>query len=263
MSDMKKLLESMTKFSFANPKQKPGDQWRGTDKAPPGNKLVGGAAESKQKDDELDELTESLMTEYKNFVPEVGNAVKDDNATSPVAKINPPSRSQQRVVDEADPNPAPGTQAPAPGTQAPAPGTTPPAQGTTTPPAQGTTPPKPGQPPAAPGTTAPAGQATTPPGQTPKPGQPATPPAAPTNPAQVTAMTQLKQATGNAKIVPNKAAAAAAVAQSNPQALNPDQKAQLQQIGQAVAPAIDNPQDIAKIKSILPTATNPAAQPPK
>ena len=191
--------------------------------------------------------------EYHNFVREVETEAKDDNSVSPVANINPASRSQQRVMDEADPNPAPGTQAPATGT---------------TPPAAGTTPPKPGQPPVAPGTTPPAGQAPAVPGQPPKPGQPVAAPAkpgqtAPTNPAQVTAMTQLKQATGNAKIVPDKAAAAAAVAQTNPQALNPDQKAQLQQVGQAVAPALDNPQDIAKIKSILPTATNPAAQPPK
>ena len=253
MSDMKRLLESMTKFSFANPKQKPGDQWRGTDRGTPGNKLVGGAAESEEKDSDLDELKESLMMEYHNFVREVETEAKDDNSVSPVANINPASRSQQRVMDEADPNPAPGTQAPATGT---------------TPPAAGTTPPKPGQPPVAPGTTPPAGQAPAVPGQPPKPGQPVAAPAkpgqtAPTNPAQVTAMTQLKQATGNANIVPNKAAAAAAVAQTNPQALNPDQKAQLQQVGQAVAPALDNPQDIAKIKSILPTATNPAAQPPK
>ena len=246
MSDMKRLLESMTKFSFANPKQKPGDQWRGTDRGTPGNKLVGGAAESEENDSELDELKESLMTEYKNFVREVETEPADDHVVSPVAKINPAGQHQQRVVDEADPNPAPGTQVPAPGT----------------------TPPKPGQPPVAPGTTPSAAPAPAVPGQPPKPGQPPVAPAkpgqsTPTNPAQVTAMTQLKQATGNAKIVPDKAAAAAAVAQTNPQALNPDQKAQLQQVGQAVAPALDNPQDIAKIKSILPTATNPAAQPPK
>ena len=38
--DMKKLLETVTKFA-GEPEQKPGDQWRGTDSAPPGKKLVG------------------------------------------------------------------------------------------------------------------------------------------------------------------------------------------------------------------------------
>ena len=45
---MRKLLEAMTKF--ANPEQKPGEQWKGTDKGTPGNKLVGSADESVLKD---------------------------------------------------------------------------------------------------------------------------------------------------------------------------------------------------------------------
>ena len=155
-------------------------------------------------------------------------------------------------MDEDDPNPAPGTQTPG----------QPPAQPGQQPPAGQ----QPGQPPTQPGQQPPAGQTQqtqAKPGQPQqqqpaKPGQPA-----PVNPQQVNAMTQLKTATGNAKLNPAKAAAAASVAQNNPQALNPDQKAQLQQVGQAVAPGLDNPQDIAKIKSVLPTATNPAAQPPK
>lgn len=47
--DMKKLLEAVTKFSGEEVGQKPGDQWKGTDKAPPGKKLVG-ASESVLKD---------------------------------------------------------------------------------------------------------------------------------------------------------------------------------------------------------------------
>ncbi len=40
MSMMRKLLEAMTKFA-GEPEQKPGEQWKGTDKGTPGKKLVG------------------------------------------------------------------------------------------------------------------------------------------------------------------------------------------------------------------------------
>lgn len=46
---MRKLLEAMTKFA-GEPEQKPGEQWKGTDKGTPGNKLVGSADESVLKD---------------------------------------------------------------------------------------------------------------------------------------------------------------------------------------------------------------------
>lgn len=39
--DMKKLLETVTKFAGQAVGQKPGDQWKGTDPNPPGKKLVG------------------------------------------------------------------------------------------------------------------------------------------------------------------------------------------------------------------------------
>ena len=39
--DMKKLLETVTKFAGQAVGQKPGEQWKGTDSAPPGKKLVG------------------------------------------------------------------------------------------------------------------------------------------------------------------------------------------------------------------------------
>ena len=94
MSDMRKLLESVTKFSFANPKQKPGDQVRGTDKAkkntngkhPFQGRLVGGACES--IDAELSALANSLLEEYHVFeaTPTVANsAVSMTGAPSTVA----------------------------------------------------------------------------------------------------------------------------------------------------------------------------------
>jgi hypothetical protein len=39
--DIKQLLEKMEEFAGEKVGQKPGDQWRGTDAAPPGKKLVG------------------------------------------------------------------------------------------------------------------------------------------------------------------------------------------------------------------------------
>jgi len=85
MSDMKTLLESITKFS-GEPKQKVGDQVKGSEEAtsnkkdhPFKDRLVG----------ENLELEESLMTEYYHFVKEVTGNVAADNMTSPVANVNP------------------------------------------------------------------------------------------------------------------------------------------------------------------------------
>jgi hypothetical protein len=85
MSDMKTLLESITKFS-GEPKQKVGDQVKGTEEAtsnkkdhPFKDRLVG----------ENLELEESLMTEYYHFVKEVTGNVAADNMASPVANVNP------------------------------------------------------------------------------------------------------------------------------------------------------------------------------
>ena len=47
--DIKQLLEKMEEFAGEKDGQKPGDQWKGTDSAPPGKKLVG-ASESVLKD---------------------------------------------------------------------------------------------------------------------------------------------------------------------------------------------------------------------
>ena len=164
MSDMKKLLESMTRFS-GEPTQKPGDQARGTDKATKENpfkhRLVGeneeycDACDRPEKQCVCDnELKESLMQEYQYFVKEAPAVAANVSATSPTPTQSPPGGA-----------PGPG------GTAAPAvPGQTPPAG---TAPA---VPPKPGQP-------APAAGAPAVPGQPPKPGQPAAPGTAPTGAA--------------------------------------------------------------------------------
>ena len=48
---MKKFINIVESFNFAGqPEQKPGEQWKGTDKGTPGNKLVGSADESVLKD---------------------------------------------------------------------------------------------------------------------------------------------------------------------------------------------------------------------
>ena len=94
MSDMKKLLESITQFS--NPKQKPGDQVRGTDKAanrkdgrhPFADKLVG-ANENVEYNTEVESLKESLLKEYRYFVEEPA-AIPGATSNGPVANINPP-----------------------------------------------------------------------------------------------------------------------------------------------------------------------------
>lgn len=112
MSDMKKLLESMTKFA-GEPEQKPGDQVRGTDKAkhskdhPFKGRLVG-ASESVDP-----ELIEALMTEYRYFVKEVttGN-VAPGNPTSPVASINPAGTGTQQAQQPGQPQQAQQPQQP-------------------------------------------------------------------------------------------------------------------------------------------------------
>jgi hypothetical protein len=91
MSDMRKLLESMDKFA-GEPKQKPGDQVRGTDNPKKsgkkhgfGDRLVG---------EDVERFAQELMLEYHQFVvlPE------DDipgNPSSPVANINPAGQGTQ------------------------------------------------------------------------------------------------------------------------------------------------------------------------
>jgi hypothetical protein len=219
MSDMKKLLESMTKFA-GEPTQKPGDQVRGHERATKQNpfkgRLVGGASEGVTESEEHcdacdrpskecvcdDNLAESLMQEYKYFVKEADPTPAAGQPTSPVANINPAATGTGATPAPAG---APAantatTAAPAkPGTPAPAAGTPPPKPGApaaapaapaaaakpgTPAPAAGTTPPKPGTPAPAAGTTPPKPGAPAPAGTTPpKPGAPATPAPAGAKPA--------------------------------------------------------------------------------
>lgn len=178
MSDMRKLLESISNFSFADPKApevKEGEECDTCHKDP---------CECDDKD-----LAEALMQEYKYFVKEAEPATppvagQAPAAGSPVAAVNPPGQGNPAVTPTTPPAtntatsqtgaaPKPGAPAqpaaPAPAGQAPKPATgTPPA------PAAGTPPAKPG----APAAPAPAGQA-------PKPGAPATGTVTPPNPQQV------------------------------------------------------------------------------
>jgi hypothetical protein len=77
--DIKQLLEKMEEFAGEKVGQKPGDQWRGTDAAPPGKKLVG-SSESvlkdlskgktpKSKEQELSEEFQAFLeAEFKDTV---------------------------------------------------------------------------------------------------------------------------------------------------------------------------------------------------
>lgn len=201
---MKKLLESVTKFA-GEPKQKPGDQVRGHEKAkkktdgthPFAGRLVGGSAnESKEaycdSCDRVeskcvcdDELKESLMNEYKYFVkeqtPPAANTAP--TSTSPVANINPAGAGTAATQPAA----APAAQQPAQAAKPAVPGQQPPATGQ--------------QPAAAapvkPGAPAPAAQQ---PAQAAKPGAPGAGTATPPNPQQV------KQATDTVTKIMNNPA---------------------------------------------------------
>jgi hypothetical protein len=85
MSDMRKLLESIDKFA-GEPKQKPGDQVRGTDNPKKsgkkhgfGDRLVG---------EDVEQFAQELMLEYHQFVV-LPEADVPGNPSSPVANINP------------------------------------------------------------------------------------------------------------------------------------------------------------------------------
>jgi len=139
MSDMRKLLESISNFSFADPK------------AP--KEKTAKPVSKKDKDDEED-LAESLMREYKYFVkeaPVVANAAP--TTSSPVATINPAGGGNPAMASTTAP--APGTAAAGAQSQT----TKPPVPGQPTPPANQAQPagqaPKPGQPAGAAGTATP------------------------------------------------------------------------------------------------------------
>lgn len=89
MSDMKKLLESMTKFA-GEPEQKKGDQVRGTDNPKKSGKKHGFGDRLVGEDAEYLSLVDSLLQEYKYFV-EAPTGAPGTTSTSPVANINPAS----------------------------------------------------------------------------------------------------------------------------------------------------------------------------
>jgi hypothetical protein len=73
--DIKQLLEKMDQFAGQAVGQKPGDQWKGTDKAPPGKKLVGDSIlkdlskgkKGKSKEQELSEEFQAFLeAEFKD-----------------------------------------------------------------------------------------------------------------------------------------------------------------------------------------------------
>jgi hypothetical protein len=75
--DIKQLLEKMEEFAGEKVGQKPGDQWRGSDKAPPGKKLVGDSIlkdlskgqTPKSKEQELSEEFQAFLeAEFKDTV---------------------------------------------------------------------------------------------------------------------------------------------------------------------------------------------------
>lgn len=175
MSDMKKLLEDISKFSFADPKgpavvktNKPIGS-RVADIGPGGkeyNIKTDKAWDDAHKDDEED-LAESLMREYKYFVkeaPVVANTAP--TTSSPVATINPAGGGNPAVASTTPPATNTATSqtgtAPAAGTAAAgaqAQAAKPPVAGQATPPANQAQPagqaPKPGQPAGAAGTVTP------------------------------------------------------------------------------------------------------------
>ena len=99
---MKKLLESMDRFNVSD--------------AVTEEEYCDACDRVKSKCICDDDLAEALMNEYRDFVPDLENEEKEVSALSPVAQINPRSRNQQYVVDEADIDPTTGKPvAPAPG----------------------------------------------------------------------------------------------------------------------------------------------------
>lgn len=143
MSDMRKLLESMTKFA-GEPEQKPGDQVRGTDKAKKGSKqhpFHGRLVGANESDDNL---IEQLMAEYKFFVEQpTANAAPAGNTTSPTPTQTPPGGAPGPGGQPPAAQPATGT---APAGQQPATGTAPAGQQPAGQQPAGTTAAKPGQP---------------------------------------------------------------------------------------------------------------------
>jgi hypothetical protein len=105
MSMMKKLLEAMTKFA-GEPEQKPGEQWKGTDKGTPGKKLVGDSIikdlakgpTPKTKEEELAEAYANFM-EDDIGVEEKRPSRKGSRPVREYTKHGKPSKRYTTVED--------------------------------------------------------------------------------------------------------------------------------------------------------------------
>ena len=103
MSMMRKLLEAMTKFA-GEPEQKPGEQWKGTDKGTPGKKLVGDSIikdlakgpTPKTKEEELAEAYANFMEDDIGVEPKRPGR-KSDRPAREYTKHGKPSKRYTTV----------------------------------------------------------------------------------------------------------------------------------------------------------------------
>jgi hypothetical protein len=91
--DIKQLLEKMDQFAGEKVGQKPGDQWRGSDNAPPGKKLVGDSIlKDLSKGPRAKTKAEELAEEYQAFLEA---EFKDTVEKRPARKNARPSRGHE------------------------------------------------------------------------------------------------------------------------------------------------------------------------
>jgi hypothetical protein len=116
--DIKQLLEKMEEFAGEKVGQKPGEQWRGTDKGTPGKKLVG-ASESVLKDlskgPTAKTKEQELAEEWANFNEEdLGTHPKRARRTSDRHSRGhePQARYKTVKADEGSENPHPASKDP-------------------------------------------------------------------------------------------------------------------------------------------------------
>lgn len=105
MSMMRKLLEAMSKFA-GEPEQKPGEQWKGTDKGTPGKKLVGDSIirdlakgpTPKTKEEELAEAYANFMEDDIGVEPKRAGR-KSDRPAREYTKHGKPSKRYTTVEE--------------------------------------------------------------------------------------------------------------------------------------------------------------------
>ena len=111
--DMKKLLEAVDKFAGEVVGQKPGDQWKGTDKAPPGKKLVGDSIlkdlnrgptpKTKEQDlaEQFEQFLQALEEENLGTHPKRPKRTSDRPARE-YTPLDKPSKRYKKVKEEAE-----------------------------------------------------------------------------------------------------------------------------------------------------------------